>query len=376
MAKEHERKVSRISKPDLPSLERLAELEHLLSLCEVQSVRSGVSFPLGAHLRGSGVNFAIFSRHALGVRLDFFDRHDAALPARSIILNPARNKTGDIWHVWLEGIQPGQLYGYRVAGPYVPHEGHRFNPDKLVVDPYATAITFVSGQDFRAALGYDPSSPERDLAPSEVDDTATAPKYVVTHADFDWRGDQPLCLPWETSVIYELHVRGYTFHPSASVGFPGTYRSLAEKIPYLKDLGVNAVELMPVQEFNEHHVTRINPDTGEQLKNYWGYDPMCFFAPKGSYASVGERGAQVLEFKEMVRSFHASGIEVILDVVFNHTVEGSELGPTLCFRGIDNAIYYWLADDKRYYRDFTGTGQTINASHPVVRDLILDALRY
>jgi glycogen operon protein len=376
MAKEHERNVSRISKPGALSPEQLAELEHLLSLCEVQSIRSGVPFPLGAHVRGTGVNFAIFSRHAIGVRLDFFDGPGDAIPARSIILNPARNKTGDIWHVWLDGIQAGQFYGYRVAGPYVPHEGHRFNPDKLVVDPYATAIISPANQDFRAALGYDPSSPEKDLTASDVDDAANAPKCVVTHTDFDWRGDQPLCHPWDCSVIYELHVRGYTFHPSSAVGFPGTYRSLVEKIPHLKDLGVTAVELMPVQEFNDHHLTRINPDTGERLNNYWGYDPICFFAPKASYASVSGPGAQVLEFKEMVRSFHASGIEVILDVVFNHTIEGNELGPTLCFRGIDNAIYYWLAEDKRYYRDFTGTGQTINASHPVVRDVILDALRY
>ena len=171
-------------------------------------------------------------------------------------------------------------------------------------------------------------------------------------------------------------MRGYTVHPSAGVSFPGTYRGLVEKIPYLKDLGVTAVELMPVQEFNERHLSRVNPQTGERLKNYWGYDPLCFFAPKASYASVQEAGAQVLEFKEMIRTFHQAGLEVILDVVFNHTVEGNELGPTVCLRGIDNAIYYWLDDDKRFYRDFTGTGQTINAAHPVVRDLILDALRY
>jgi isoamylase len=216
------------------------------SQAEVQSVRSGVPFPLGAHLRGSGVNFAIFSRHAIGVRLDFFDRPDDAIPARTIILNPARNKTGDIWLVWLDGIQPGQFYGYRVAGPYAPHEGHRFNPDNLVVDPCATALTIPANHDLRTALGYDPSSPDKDLVASDVDNAATAPKCVVTHTDFDWRGDQPLCHPWASSVIYELHVRGYTFDPSSVVAFPGTNRSLTEKIPYLKDLGVTAVELMPV----------------------------------------------------------------------------------------------------------------------------------
>jgi isoamylase len=361
---------------ELVGAKDLAELERLLSLCEVQSIRSGVPFPLGARLRGNGVNFAIFSRHATGVRLDLFENSADAAPARVFILNAARNKTGDIWHVWVEGVQPGQLYGLRMTGPYAPHEGHRFNPNKLVLDPYASAIAPVGTYDFRAAFGYDPSASEKDLSFSEVDDAAIAAKCVLTHADFDWCGDQPLRRSWESTVIYELHVRGYTFHPSAASSLPGTYRGLTQKIPHLKDLGVTAVELMPVQEFNENHCLRVSPKTGEQLKNYWGYDPLAFFAPKASYASISENGAQVLEFKEMVRVFHQAGLEVILDVVFNHTVEGNELGPTVCFRGIDNAIYYWLADDRRFYRDFTGTGQTINASHPVVRDLILDALRY
>jgi isoamylase len=355
---------------------QLNELERLLSLCEVQSIRSGVPLPLGARTRGSGVNFAIFSRHATGVRLDFFDHPGDSVPARTILLDSTRNKTGDIWHLWLEGIHPGQLYGFRLAGPYAPHEGHRFNPDKLVVDPYATAIALVPGCDFLPSLGYDSSSPQKDLSFSETDDAATAPKCIVIHADFDWQGDQPLRRSWESTVIYELHVRGYTVHSSGGVSSPGTYRGLVEKIPYLKDLGVTAIELMPVQEFNESHLLRVNPRTGERLKNYWGYDPLCFFAAKAAYASVPEAGAQVLEFQEMVRTFHQAGIEVFLDVVFNHTVEGNELGPTVSLRGIDNAIYYWLDDDKRFYRDFTGTGQTINAAHPVVRDLILDALRY
>jgi glycogen operon protein len=191
------------------------------------------------------VNFAIFSRHATGVRLDFFDRVEDSVPARSILFDSARNKTGDIWHVWLEGIRPGQLYGFRFAGPYAPHDGHRLNPDKLVLDPYATAL--IPGCDFLPSLGYDSLSPQKDLSFSQADSAATAPKSVVTHADFDWQGDQPLRLPWESTVIYELHVRGYTVHPSAGVSFPGTYRGLVEKIPYLKDLGVTAVELMPVQ---------------------------------------------------------------------------------------------------------------------------------
>jgi glycogen operon protein len=358
------------------SAEQLAELERLLQLCEVQAVRSGVPLPLGAHPRGDGVNFAIFSRHATGVRLDLFAQAEDAMPTRTIILDAARNKTGDIWHVWLAGIRPGQLYGFRIAGPYAPHEGHRFNPNKLVVDPYATAIVSLPGRDFDLALGYDPSSAQKDLSFSDIDDAAAAPKCIVTHEDFDWQGDQPLRHAWASTVIYELHVRGYTIDPSAGVRFPGTYRGLIEKIAHLKDLGITAVELMPVQEFNEHTVSRVDPTTGRRLKNFWGYDPLGFFAPKASYASVRQDGAQVLEFKETVRAFHREGLEVILDTVFNHTCEGSELGPTVWFRGIDNAIYYWLNDDKRFYRDFTGTGQTVNAAHPVVRDLILDALRY
>lgn len=369
-------KDGRPSNTEITQSPSMDELDRLLSLCQVQSTRSGVALPLGAHVRGNGVNFALFSRHATGVRLDLFDGPEDAMPVRSFILNPARNKTGDIWHVWLEGIGPGQVYGFRIAGPYNPQEGHRFTPDKLLIDPYATAIVSVPNCDFSKAFGYDPSSPMKDLSLSHVDDAATAPKCVITHADFDWQGDQPLGYPWESTVIYELHVRGYTIHPSGGFSCPGTYRGLIQRIPYLKDLGVTAVELMPVQEFNERHLQRHNPHTGERLTNYWGYDPLGFLAPKASYASVRGDGAQVFEFKEMVRAFHGEALEVILDVVFNHTVEGNQLGPTLSFRGIDNTIYYWLDDDKRFYRDFTGTGQTINAAHPVVRDLILDALRY
>jgi glycogen operon protein len=354
----------------------LSRLEDLLAHVEVESVRSGGPFPLGAHRRGDGVNFAIFSRNATGVRLDLFARPEDASPQRSFILDAARNKTGDIWHVWIAGVRAGQLYGYRILGPYAPREGHRFNPNKLVLDPYASSIAIGPGADLRRALGYDPSSPLGDLSFSEVDDAAQVPKCVVTHSDFDWQGDQPLRTPATDTVIYELHVRGFTVHPSSGVRFPGTYRGLVEKIPYLKDLGVTAVELMPVAEFDERHLGRYDPRTGAPLKNFWGYDPLGFFAPKASYASTPDHGAQIDELKEMVRCFHREGIEVILDVVLNHTVEGGELGPTVSLRGIDNAIYYWLDRDRRHYRDFTGTGHTVNAAHPVVRDLFLDALRW
>jgi glycogen operon protein len=331
---------------------------------------------MGTSQQDDGGNFAFFSRHATRVRLELFDRPEDHIPSRRIDLDPARNRTGDVWHVWVEGIRPGQLYAYRLDGPYSPNEGQRFNFATLLLDPFATAISRLANWDFRKALGYDPSAPERDLACSKADDAADMPKCVFTHEHFKWDGDQPPRHPWSVMVIYEAHIRGFTFHSSSGVQNPGTYRGLVEKIPYLKDLGVTSVELMPVQEFNENPGTPAHSHPGTPLGDYWGYNPVVFFAPKASYSSSGGIGQQKLEFKEMVLAFHRAGIEVILDVVFNHTGEGDELGPTLCFRGMDNAIFYTLADDKRYYRDFTGTGNTINANHPVVRDHILAALRY
>lgn len=332
--------------------------------------------PLGASESEGGVNFALFSRHASRVRLELFDQHADATPARVVDFDSARNRTGDVWHVWVEGIRSGQLYAYRVDGPYQPEEGHRFNFNKLLLDPFATAISPLPDWDFGAVRGYDPDAPEQDLVFSKVDDAGAMPKCVFTHEHFHWHDDRPPRHPWSKTMIYEAHVRGFTIHPSSGVEHRGTYRGLMEKIPYLKELGVTAVELMPVHEFNEGQVPRINPQTGKPLRNYWGYDPVAFFAPKASYSSSGGLGQQKLEFKEMVRALHPAGIEVILDVVFNHTAEGNELGPTLCFRGIDNAIFYMLASDKRYYQDYTGTGNTINANHPVMRDHIMDALRY
>jgi len=358
-------------KPPAGSGERALE-DYLEAVSEQSDVRDGVPLPQGAYALGDGVNFALFSRHATGVRLELFDHPEAAEPARAIELDPTRNRTGDVWHVWVRGVGSGQLYGYRVDGPYRPGEGHRFDFNKLLLDPFATAIAPVSDWDFSRALGYDPLAPEKDLVRSENDDAGAMPKCVFTQAHFDWGEDRPPRHPWSETVIYETHVRGFTVHPDSGVDHPGTYRGLAEKIPYLQELGVTAVELMPVFEFNMKRLTK----TGERIANYWGYDPVTFFAPKASYSSAGGLGQQQLEFKEMVRALHDAGIEVILDVVFNHTAEGNELGPTLCFRGIDNAIYYMLADDPRYYRDYTGTGNTINANHPVVRDHILAALCY
>ena len=350
--------------------------DYLSGISERADVRAGSPLPLGIQEKGGGVNFALFSRHASRVRLELFNHPEDASPARSIDLDPARHRTGDVWHVWVRGIGPGQLYAYRVDGPYEPNQGHRFNFNRLLLDPFAAAVSRVPPWDFASARGYDAAAPEKDLALSKLDNSGSMPKSVFVDDPFAWEGDQPLRHPWSKTVIYELHVRGFTMHPKSGVGHPGTYRGLMEKIPYLKSLGVTAVELMPVQEFNEASAMRQNPQTHQPLRNYWGYDPVVFCAPKASYSSAGSLGQQKLEFKEMIRAFHKAGIEVILDVVFNHTAEGNELGPTLCFRGIDNAIFYTLAGDKRYYKDYTGTGNTVNANHPVVRDHILSALRY
>jgi len=343
---------------------------------ETGTVRSGRPLPLGVELRDGGANFAVFSRHATQVWIEFYDNADDPEPQELIGLDPEANRTGDIWHVWVQGIQPGQLYGYRVDGPYEPENGHRFNPHKLLIDPYATAITHLATWDFKEAQGYDPTASELDLSYSTTDNAGVTPKCVITQTQFDWEGITPPKRSWSDTIIYEMHVRGFTRHESAGVEHPGTFRGVIEKIPYLKDLGITAVELMPVQEFNEYEVDHPNPLTGEELRNYWGYNPTAFMAPGGHFAADGTHGQQVIEFKQMVKEFHTAGIEVFLDVVFNHTAEGHELGPTFSWRGFDNSIYYVLEEDRRYYRDFTGTGNTVKADHPVVRDLILDSLRY
>jgi len=365
-------------------------------LLETGSVRVGLPLPLGTEIRDGGVNFAVFSRHATQVWLEIYDDPEAGEPVQVIGLDPQSNRTGDIWHVWVEGLAPGTLYGYRVDGPYRPREGHCFNPHKLLIDPYTRAVCHVDGWDFDLARGSQQASREapgngavsddRDHGasgtptndrpePDPYDNAAEAPKSVVVVDHFDWKGDTPLRRPWSETVIYEAHVRGFTKHPSADVDHPGTFRGLVERIPYLKSLGVTAVELLPVQEFNEGEISRSNPVTGDPLRNFWGYNPAAFMAPNAQYSSAGGQGEQVLEFKQMVRAFHEAGIEVILDVVFNHTGEGNHLGPTFSWRGFDNSVYYLLDHRKDRYRDYTGTGNTIKADHPVVRELILDALR-
>ncbi|MEO7773194.1 MAG: glycogen debranching protein GlgX [Steroidobacteraceae bacterium] len=349
--------------------------EYLAEVCE-HAVRRGAPKPAGTHEVDGGINFSFFSRHASRVRLELFAGAADATPARAIDLDPTRNRTGDIWHVWVGGIGSGQFYAYRVDGPYDPKQGHRFNFNKLLLDPFATAITHLPVWDFGAARGDAAGASATDPELSTVDDAAAMPKCVFTREHFDWHDDRPPRHSWAKTVIYEMHVRGFTVHSSSGARSPGTYLGLTEKIAYLSELGVTAVELMPVQEFNDTHVTGAAPETGEPLRQYWGYDPVAFLAPKGSFSSTGGSGQQKLEFKEMVRLLHAAGIEVILDVVFSHTAEADQRGPTLCWRGIDNVIFYTLAEDRRFYVDDAGTGNTVNANHPVVREFILNALRY
>jgi len=339
-------------------------------------VLPGKPLPLGARPHERGTQFAIFSRHATSVSLLLFDHPEDRDPAEEIIFNPEKNKTGDIWHLFLTGIKPGTLYLYRMDGPYEPEKGHRFNRNKVLLDPYAKALTGTFRWRLNETFGYDPASPDKDLSFNTVFDPSGVPKCIVIDDYFDWQGDRPLNYPLRHSVIYETHVRGLTASPSSGVKHPGTYLGVVEKIPYFKSLGITSLEFLPIMEFDEYEFRRKNPLTGEDLVNYWGYSTIAFFAPKGSYAATGSLGEQVTEFKTMVRELHKGGIEVILDVVFNHTGEGNELGYTYSFRGIDNKIYYMLDENPRYYKNFSGCGNTLNCNHPLVRNLIMDSLHY
>jgi isoamylase len=336
-----------------------------------RTVHPGRRYPLGATYDGAGVNFAIFSEHATQVELCLFDGPDAATESERIRL---REITGHVRHSYLPGVQPGQVYGYRVSGPYEPLRGHRFNPAKLLLDPYARAVT--GSLDWRAPVfGYRVGHPDADLSFSDEDDAAAVPRGIVISDAFDWQDDAPPDIPLHRSIIYEAHVKGFTKR-NAAIPEPlrGTYAGLAHPaaIEHMQQLGITAIELMPVHEMvDEGHLI----DRG--LVNYWGYNTLNFFSPAQRYASCREPGAQVREFKEMVRTLHRAGIEVILDVVYNHTAEGSELGPTLSLRGIDNVNYYKLVPDApRYYMNYTGTGNSLNAQHPQVLKLIMDSLRY
>ncbi len=330
----------------------------------------GNPYPLGATWDGSGVNFALFSENATGVELCLFDGENRNHEVKRIRMT---EQTNQVWHVYLPEARPGQLYGYRVHGPYSPSEGHRFNPAKLLLDPYAKSIAGpIRWSD--ALFGYTIGDPDADLSIDERDSVDGLPKCVVVDPAFSWGQDAPLRIPWHKMLIYEMHMKGFTArHPKVPKELRGTYAGLTHPavVDYLKSLGITAVELMPVHQFV---ADKSLVDRG--LTNYWGYNSIGFFAPESRYASTGVLGEQVAEFKTMVKTFHREGIEVIIDVVYNHTGEGNQLGPTLCFRGIDNASYYRLVDDRRYYMDYTGCGNTLNMTHPRTLQLIMDSLRY
>jgi glycogen operon protein len=333
--------------------------------------RPGGPYPLGATFDGGGVNFALFSENATGVELCLFDDRERDVEIARI---PIIEQTDLVWHAYVPGLRPGQRYGYRVHGPYEPERGHRFNPAKLLMDPYAKAYDrSVEWRDeiFGYAIGHE----DEDLARDDRDSAWFVPKSVVVAGGEGFRY-APQALPaWGGNLIYELHVKGFTIkHPGVPEPVRGSYAGLASPacIEYLRRLGITSVELMPVHAFVHEGVL-----TGRGLKNYWGYNSIGYFAPHLEYASAGPLGEQVVEFREMVKALHAAGIEVILDVVYNHTAEGNHLGPTLCYRGIDNASYYRLVpDNPRYYLDYTGCGNTLNVRHPRTLQLIMDSLRY
>jgi len=331
-----------------------------------RTVWPGAPFPLGPSWDGSGTNFSLFSENAQRVELCLFDDQD-----REERID-VRQQTAHNWHVYLPGVGPGQRYGYRVDGPWEPEQGHRFNPAKLLIDPYAKSIDGPIGFGKARLLAYVPG--QEDVRDDE-DSAPAIPRSVVIDDAFDWEGDVRLDRPWPETVIYELHVKGFTKRlPGVREDLRGTYAGLASDaaIAYLSDLGITAVELLPV-----HHIADEDFLVARGLSNYWGYSTIGFLAPHSGYAATGSRGEQVREFKGMVKALHRAGIEVILDVVYNHTAEGSHLGPTLSFKGVDNAAYYRLMpDDRRHYMDFTGTGNSLNPVNPSVLRLVMDSLRY
>jgi isoamylase len=321
--------------------------------------KEGRSFPLGATLSTDGANFSVYSKHATGMELLLFDCVDDTRPRRVIWIDPLTNRTYHYWHIFVPGVKAGQIYSYRVNGAFDPPSGLRFDPAKVLVDPYGRGAVV-------------PKNYSRDAARKKGDNTASAIKSVVTDTrPYDWEGDTPLCRPSSQTIVYEMHVRGFTRHPSSGVAEEkrGTFAGLIEKVPYLKKLGVTAVELMPVFQFDPQD----SPTGGV---NYWGYAPVSFFAPHQAYSSRQDPLGPLDEFRDMVKALHRAGIEIILDVVFNHTTEGNQDGPTLSFRGLDNSTYYILEQDRSRYANYSGTGNTLNTNHPVVRRMILDSLRY
>jgi isoamylase len=321
-------------------------------------VRPGKPLPFGVSHVPNGLNFSVYSSVGQSCTVVLFNRGEP-VPFAEIPI-PDEYRIGSVFCIVIFGLDYEQLdYGFRLDGPNAPALGHRCDPTKILMDPYARSI---SGRDI---WGVNP----------DWDNEVYHYRSRVSFDDFDWEGDTPLRIQPEDLVIYETHVRGFTRSESSQVAHPGTYAGLAEKIPYLKSLGINAIELMPIFEFDEFENSRIHPDTGEQLYNYWGYSTLGFFAPKAAFAATGRFGMQVDEFKQLIKQLHANGIEIILDVVFNHTAEGNENGPTFCFKGLDNKTYYMLTPEG-YYFNFSGTGNTLNCNNPVVRSLVLDCLRY
>ncbi|SFD87610.1 glycogen debranching protein GlgX [Spirosoma endophyticum] len=334
-----------------------------LSADSIQS-KPGKPYPLGATYDGEGVNFTLFSENATAVHLCLYDSSDPSVETACILL---KEQTDLVWHIYLEGLHAGQLYGFRVDGPYDPQAGHFFNPNKLLLDPYARAINApVTHNDSWLAYDYKNPSDDRYLTISKEDSSSTMPKCVVVDPTFDWEEDASPDTPLHRSVIYEMHVKGFShLHPTMPEKIRGTYAGVGstESVDYLKKLGITAVELLPVHQFTD--------------ESYWGYNSIGFFAPQNTYSSSGMAGEQVTEFKQMVKDLHKAGIEVILDVVYNHTAEGNQFGPSLSFKGIDNRIYYHQVGDRpEYYMDYTGTGNTFNLSHPRVLQLVMDSLRY
>ena len=320
-------------------------------------LRAGRPLPFGASPVPGGVNFSIYSSHATNCTLVLFD--SGAPQPRVEIPFPDEFRIGNVWSMIVFNLDyENTEYGFRMDGPFDTDEGHRFDKSKILMDPYAKAI---SGRDL---WGKTPNW-----------DDSYQHRSRLVYDDFDWQNDHPLETPIEDLVIYEMHVRGFTRAESSGVRQPGTFAGMREKIPYLKDLGINCVELLPVYEFDEFENSRQHPETGELLMNYWGYSTVGFFAPKAGYAATGQLGMQVDEFKTLIKDLHRNGIEIILDVVFNHTAEGNEHGPYISFRGLDNKTYYMLTPDG-YYFNFSGTGNTLNCNHPVVRNMVLDCLRY
>ncbi len=320
---------------------------------------AGASEPLGATVTVDGVNFSIFSKHATGLDLLLFDHADDAKPARVIALDAATNRTYHYWHIFVPRLRAGQIYGFRAHGPSDAAKGDRFDSGKVLLDPYGRAVVVPAGYN-------------RTAAHEKGDNAATAMKSVVVDVGaYDWEGDRPLGRPSSQTIVYEMHVRGFTKHPSSGLAEHkrGTYAGLIEKIPYLRDLGVTAVELLPIHQFDA-----LDAPAGHL--NYWGYAPVSFFAPHAAYSSRPDPLGPVDEFRDMVKALHKAGIEVILDVVFNHTAEGDETGPTICFRGLANRAYYVREGREGRYANYTGCGNTLNANHPIVRRMIVDSLRY